>query len=43
MLIAEEDDNDFDSREQSNVLPSCTYGGDVTIHGRDVYGLAFYG
>jgi hypothetical protein len=22
-------------------LPSCTYGGDVSIHGRDVHGLAF--
>ncbi len=36
--LDDEDDDDFESRPTSKVLP---YGGDVSIHGRGVYCLAF--
>jgi hypothetical protein len=36
-----EDDDDLIPRLPKKVLPSCTYGGYVSIFGRDVYCLDF--
>ncbi len=40
--LGEEDEFDFVSRLPGKVLPSCTSGREVSIHGGDVYGLAFF-
>ena len=39
--LDEAEDDDLNPCLAKKVLPSCTYGGDVSIHGRDVHGLAF--